>query len=202
MAPYRILSLDGGGSWALLQVMALQELYTPNTRGREILKDFDLVAANSGGSITLGGLVADHTLEELLQNFFLDPSKRGLIFSPVPILDEMWLVNTLLRRFVGIGAKYKTMKKLRGLQRVLGSRAGGGAGDVRLSELPDLIPRKERQTHFLVYGHDYDRRRGRFFRSKLDSLAGSLPTPGSGDQHRGWWTLNWRKPSTHRLMRR
>ena len=30
---YRILSLDGGGTWALLQVMALQRLYGRNAGG-------------------------------------------------------------------------------------------------------------------------------------------------------------------------
>lgn len=54
MAKFRILSLDGGGSWALIQVMALQAIYSENTTGHNVLKDFDLVAANSGGSITLG----------------------------------------------------------------------------------------------------------------------------------------------------
>jgi hypothetical protein len=51
MDRYRILSLDGGGSWALIQVKALIELFGPDKPGREILQDFDLVAANSGGSI-------------------------------------------------------------------------------------------------------------------------------------------------------
>ena len=59
MDRYRILSLDGGGSWALIQVKALIELFGPDKPGREVLQDFDLVAANSGGSIVLGCLVED-----------------------------------------------------------------------------------------------------------------------------------------------
>jgi patatin-like phospholipase/acyl hydrolase len=56
---YRILSLDGGGTWALIQVKALIALYDnePATSGHDVLRDFDLVAANSGGSIFLGGLL-------------------------------------------------------------------------------------------------------------------------------------------------
>lgn len=68
---YRILSLDGGGSWALLQVLALREIYGSEKRGRDVLADFDLVAANSGGSLTLGGLLTDKTLDEILA-FYLD----------------------------------------------------------------------------------------------------------------------------------
>jgi uncharacterized protein len=45
---YRILSLDGGGSWALIEIRALMEIYGDRS-GREILSEFDLVAANSGG---------------------------------------------------------------------------------------------------------------------------------------------------------
>jgi uncharacterized protein len=52
---YRILSLDGGGTWALIQVKALIALYPGGaaTPGLTVLNDFDLVAANSGGSIVL-----------------------------------------------------------------------------------------------------------------------------------------------------
>ena len=52
---FRILSLDGGGPWALLQAMALARLY-PGLDGHAILGRFDLAIANSGGSITLAGL--------------------------------------------------------------------------------------------------------------------------------------------------
>jgi uncharacterized protein len=36
---YRILSLDGGGTWALIQVNALIALYTENTPGQTVLQD-------------------------------------------------------------------------------------------------------------------------------------------------------------------
>ena len=44
---FRILSLDGGGTWALIQVKALMALYPAGTRGHTVLADFDLVGANS-----------------------------------------------------------------------------------------------------------------------------------------------------------
>jgi hypothetical protein len=52
--PYRILCLDGGGRWSLISVMALQKIFGERARGYDILASFDLVAANSGGSIVLG----------------------------------------------------------------------------------------------------------------------------------------------------
>ena len=48
---HNILSLDGGGSWAIIQVMTLQKLYGDAAPGSHVLKNFDLVVANSGGSI-------------------------------------------------------------------------------------------------------------------------------------------------------
>ena len=39
---YRILSMDGGGSWALIEVRALIELYSESTTGHEVLADFDM----------------------------------------------------------------------------------------------------------------------------------------------------------------
>ncbi len=59
MSPYRILSLDGGGSWSLIQIRALQEIYGDNIKGRDLLAKFDLVAANSAGSIVAATLIED-----------------------------------------------------------------------------------------------------------------------------------------------
>ena len=44
---YRILSLDGGGTWSLIQVKALIALYSKDTSGHAVLRAFDLVAADS-----------------------------------------------------------------------------------------------------------------------------------------------------------
>ncbi len=71
---YRILSLDGGGTWALIQIKALIALYDENISGQTVLEDFDLVAASSGGSIVLGGLVEGLKLGEILA-FFQDLTK-------------------------------------------------------------------------------------------------------------------------------
>src|SRR5271165_1536157 len=89
MAKFRILSLDGGGPWALIQVRALQELYGKATTGHEVLRDFDLVAANSGGSFTLGGLIENFTLQDLPSIFFLSKTKRKAVFSPVSFWEQV-----------------------------------------------------------------------------------------------------------------
>jgi patatin-like phospholipase/acyl hydrolase len=103
---YRILSLDGGGSWALIQVRALIALYSETKRGNEVLADFDPVAANSGGSIVLGGLIENLQLGDILQ-YFLDAEKRSAMFSPT---DSV--VDTVLSSTLGIGPKYATEPKL------------------------------------------------------------------------------------------
>ena len=46
--PYRILSLDGGGSWALIQAKALGAIYGAETDGWSILNRFDYAAKIPG----------------------------------------------------------------------------------------------------------------------------------------------------------
>src|SRR5438132_11403996 len=99
-ATYRILSLDGGGTWALLQVMALQRIYEHDTSGHQVLKDFNLVAANGAGSITLAGLMLDMPLSKILQEWFLNEDVRRKVLAP----------SRLMHRFFG-GARYSTKRK-------------------------------------------------------------------------------------------
>lgn len=56
LVDYRILSLDGDGTWTLIQVKALIQLYGAETTGHGVLRDFDLVVASFGGNIVLGAL--------------------------------------------------------------------------------------------------------------------------------------------------
>ena len=107
---YRILSLDGGGTWALIQLKALIALYDAQTSGVDVLRDFDLVAANSGGSIVLGGLVEGMTLGEILA-FFQDQAKRESIFSPTRSFGDH-----ALHDLTGLGPKYSAANKLAALQ--------------------------------------------------------------------------------------
>jgi len=164
---YRILSLDGGGTWALIQVKALIEIYSEKSRGRAVLEDFDLVAANSGGSIVLGGLVENLTLAELLAEFE-DEEWRKSVFSPTEsVVDQ-------LIRFAGVGPKYNAAHKLPVLQRAMPTM-----GDVPLNKVTEGIrrPGARADVHLLITAFDYDRNRATFFRS-ADTNA---PNWGTGD---------------------
>ena len=153
---YRILSLDGGGTWALIQLKALIALYNENTSGHTVLQDFDLVAANSGGSIVLGGLVEDLPLGDIL-DFFQDQTMRESIFSPTHSSGDR-----VLHDLTGMGPKYSEQNKLSALQNALPKtgtvpfvRAAAG---VRRTGAKDDV-------HLLIVGFDYDRNRAAFFRS-------------------------------------
>ena len=50
-----------------------------DTPGHEVLRDFSLVAANSGGSIVLGGLLANKPLSEIVE-LYKSMSTRNRIF--------------------------------------------------------------------------------------------------------------------------
>ncbi|MEQ1710324.1 MAG: patatin-like phospholipase family protein [Hyphomicrobium sp.] len=179
---FRILSLDGGGSWALLQVMALIRIYGQETRGHDVLAGFDLVAANSGGSLTLGGLLTDKPLSEILDRNFLDESQRRRVFATLPFrldqgdkpLRSIW--NRLMQRVANVGAKYRTEAKLDGLRALLAPE-----GDRTLSELHGWVKeRKGHAPHFVIVGFDYDMKRAKFFRSDDGSLSGSAASKAFG----------------------
>ena len=160
---YRILSLDGGGTWALIQIKALIALYGPDTTGQTVLGDFNLVAANSGGSIVLGGLVEGLKLGEILA-LFADRTKRTSVFSPSHSFGDR-----ALHEITGLGPKYSAENKLAALQSVFPIKGtlplGLAAGDA-----PGL--------HLLITAFDYDRNRAKFFRSS----EASGPAWGTGEQ--------------------
>lgn len=155
---YRILSLDGGGTWALIQVKALIALYNddPNTPGETVLKDFDMVAANSGGSIVLGALLENLTLGQILA-FFEDEAARKSVFSKTESVGDR-----VLHDLTGLGPKYSAENKLPALQHVLAKKGntsldGVTAGLRRAGSNADL--------HLLIVSFDYDRNRAAFLRS-------------------------------------
>ncbi len=161
--PYRILCLDGGGRWSLISVMALQKIFGERARGHDILANFDLVAANSGGSIVLGALAENMPLDQLLGLF----STSELLFPREPFFSLGHGYHWLTRRLLQLGPKYDTRKKLSGLLELL-----PGFGSVKLTEVPGRVQQSSGQlTHFLIAGFDYDWKRVNFFRSNADSLA-------------------------------
>ncbi len=159
---YRILSLDGGGAWALIQVRALMELYGKEASGHDVLAKFDLVAANSGGSLVLAGLVENLSLDSIIQ-YFMDEQKRRSMFSPTSVLG-----NTLLHSTLGIGPKYSAAAKLPAIERLLPS-----SGDRPLAGSTDGVTGPGgKPVHLLIVGFDYDRNRAVFFRSSAAAKPG------------------------------
>ena len=171
---YRILSLDGGGSWALIEVRALIALYGKDTLGRQVLADFDLVTANSGGGIVLGGLLEDLALGDIA-SYFQDEKKRKSVFSPT----GSW-GNWILRNIAGIGPKYNAVAKLSALRRLMPK-----CGDIPLSEVASGVRRggAADDLHLLIVGFDYDRNRAKFFRSTQagSTAPGAKSAWGQGD---------------------
>jgi uncharacterized protein len=163
MQHYRILSLDGGGAWALVQAMALREIYGGDMPGHDLLRQFDLIAANSGGSLVLAAL-ADNRSPAQIEQLFLDRDQRRSIFSRTR--------NALLplsQRLLGLGPKYSTRQKLIALQKTL-----PGSRQPMDQVIAHLRNHEDRPVHLLVLGFDYDRRRAVFFRSNLQSRSGSF----------------------------
>lgn len=162
---YRILSMDGGGAWALIEVRALMAIFGESTKGHDVLAHFDMVAANSGGSLVLGGLIEDLTLKDLL-GYFEDKSKREAIFSPT----KSAFLRKPLQWLAGVGPKYSSRAKLPAIRRIMPKTSGLTLADAAVG-----IRRQGSQQDILLFivGYDYDRRRAKFFRSiGSDGLSG------------------------------
>lgn len=170
---YKILSLDGGGSWALIQAMCLANLYGEDTRGRDILKKFDLVIANSGGSLALAAMAENFRMIEVI-NIFRTADKRNLVFSPVSKKDraDYFIMGNIkatrvLAECDSIGPNYSAKGKLEGLKALLPVMS-----NTLLNALPALVnPDAPEKTQFVICNFDYDRKREVFQRSNQQSLA-------------------------------
>jgi len=155
--PVRILSLDGGGSWALLEAKALGNMYGDNTPGHEILNRFDFAIGNSGGSLILAGLACGFTPAQMIEKL-KNETLRKKIFSKFT-----GLLQTIT--FGAFGPKYVTDKKFSGLQEALGKNVTNplstfGAGNGFKARL-------------LICGFNYFRERAEFFRTDNDSPSAS-----------------------------
>ena len=157
---YNILSLDGGGSWAIIQVMTLQKLYGDEAPGSHVLKNFDLVAANSGGSIVAAALFLDMKLSTI-RALFETRAERRKMFVSLPFGS----ITTL----AGLGPRYQAAAKLAGLRAVFGADSA-----ITLDQAAERINtqnKKPRRSELLIVGYQYDRDRAKFFRSNPASRA-------------------------------
>ncbi|MGH7118441.1 MAG: patatin-like phospholipase family protein [Acetobacteraceae bacterium] len=151
----RILSLDGGGTWGVIEAHALIEIYGAAMAGQDLLQRFDLVAGCSAGSIILAGLVENKTLGEILLLFEQEANRRA-IFSPTTNPGDKALQN-----LTGIGPKYSAVAKLPALERLLPRNGNKPLRQV----MAGIMGPAGGQVHLLIIGFDYDRNRAAFFRS-------------------------------------
>jgi hypothetical protein len=165
--PYRILSLDGGGSWALIQAIALADIYGLNTNGRDILRKFNLAVANSGGSIVLAGLILDMTPRQIF-NIFDSELTRKRIFDK-NFFDD-YIVDTGFRR-------YSTKSKFSGLRNAFPATIRNLVN----TPLASINQQFGITTEVVISAFNYDRERTKFFRSNLASNAASISEPGLPD---------------------
>ena len=159
---YRILSLDGGGVWAIIEMRALMRIYGETARGRAVLGQFDLVASNSAGSIMVAAMIEDYTLTEVL-GLLRDQATRDAIFVRRPPIARLNPLTWVL------GPRWSTEAKLEGL-RAQFPKTGGR----RLNELPALIGGRE--PHLMIVAFAYDRERATFFRSNVPSKSANFST--------------------------
>lgn len=167
MGHIRILSMDGGGSLAGILGVALGQVYGDDTPGRDIIREFDIVAGNSGGSIVMTALCCNYTPGDIAR-FYADPQTVRAMFSPrwSAIFKGVDLLRILFPPYSAKG-KFEALKDL--FDRM---RAGGEAAPstIPMTEWPRILGHDVR---LLVTAYDYDRERAAFFRSDPSSRAKS-----------------------------
>lgn len=171
--PYKILSLDGGASWCMVQARVLQDIYG-DVPGHELLKQFDTVIANSGGSVLLGLLCSNMTLSEIV-SFYKNSEKLKQVFPRLLPWERFFL--QLLQKSFGLGPKYSAARKLRGLRKLIVHDPQRTTADVLgtfLNDIPSLFGKNDngREVQIVISAFDYFRQRAGFFRSNINSSAG------------------------------
>ncbi len=161
----RILSLDGGGTWALLQSMALRDTYLymgKEPKCRTILNDFDLVVANSGGSLMLAAMLEylDDDIRKVTDLFLNEKIRTGVFYR-----YKWWEYVSVkgLLSIAGLASRYKAERKEAGLLQAL-----PGVGNIPMCEVANIF---HIRPDLVICGYDFDRDRAKFFRSNQDSAA-------------------------------
>lgn len=156
---YKILSLDGGGTWAVLQLLTLQSKYG-DINGHEVLRHFDLVIANSGGSLVLAALCENKSLSESIDIYKVE-ANRKLIFQKNSFKEKFFPVDYLQLMGLKIGPKYSAEKKRKAFE-VLFPVNGGKS----LKDLPEVIGKHDLRLIICTY-NAYENR-AKFFKSYSD----------------------------------
>ena len=178
--PFRILSLDGGGTFALIQAKALDDLF-PGEDGHQVLSHFDLVSACSGGAIVAAALIEGYSPREIF-DLFDDPVNRYALFGRLPWYRSLLqLLTGALSASNRVGQRFSTDGKLEFLHRILPRM-----GTVSLQNLHTMVndsiarvraqrDEADRAMSFLFVTYDFDRDRARMMRSNVASPAASFP---------------------------
>jgi len=156
---YKILSLDGGGSWALIQARVLEQRYGSDIQGHEILKKFDMAIANSGGSLVLALLCANKTPRQIIA-----------IFNNVKVLQSIFKKKWqhYIPKLKDFAPNYETENKYGVFRQYLYNQDSDIAyGDTLLIDLPSLIGKPG--LELIITTFDYDRERAVYFRSNPNS---------------------------------
>ena len=153
---YKILSLDGGGSWAIIQLLTLKDRYG-NLTGHDILRKFDLVIANSGGSIVLAALAENYTIDKAI-SLFKEKKNRELIFHKNSFKDRYFPVDYLGLFNAGFGPKYSTTKKKEAFENLFPQ-----IDEIQMDEIPKLIGKAS--LKIVVATYDALNNRAKFFKS-------------------------------------
>jgi len=167
--PRNILCLDGGGTWAIIQVMTLQKLYGEDVSGHDVLQNFDLVAANSGGSIIAAGLFLDLKLSDIL-DLLNTQANRKRIFQKNENPGVIGL-------FKAISSRWEAKKKRPGLKEVLDA-ATSSTDAMKERFFAEPLHQAwpfgaANLPHLLILAYDYSQHRARYFRTNKRSRAGS-----------------------------
>ena len=178
--PFRILSLDGGGTFALIQAQVLDDLF-PGENGHQVLSHFDLVSACSGGAIVAAALIEGYAPREIF-GLFDNPVNRHALFGRLP-----WY-RSLLQSLTGVfspsspvGRRFSTDGKLAFLHRILPMMGRTSLQDLHgilNDSIASVRARRDeavRPMSFLFVTYDFDRDRARMMRSNVTSPAASFP---------------------------
>ncbi|APQ19034.1 patatin-like phospholipase family protein [Maribacter hydrothermalis] len=157
---YKILSLDGGGSWAIIQLLTLKDKYG-NINGHQILQKFDLVIANSGGSIVLAALAENYTIDKAI-SLFKEQKNRELIFHKNSFKDRYFPVDYLGLFNAGFGPKYSAKRKKEAFESLFPD-----IDKVQMNELPKIIGKESLKLVIATY--DALNNRAKFFKSYFNN---------------------------------
>ena len=163
----KILSLDGGGSFAAVEAKALGKLFGMNRPGDEIIAQFDVVAATSGGSVVAAALCCGFTPGEIAA-LYRDPDSVRRLFSPRWVAPVPGLRSILPR--------HSAERKRASLGAVLERHQQPGAPNCH-SALSAWHARFDGKVNLIFTAFDYDRERATFFRSNMASATKSTTKP-------------------------